>query len=177
MEIPYGDEGEICISGPTVMKEYLEDPEETGTRRSSVTRTGGFRLHTGDLGTMDEEGFVYYKQRLKRTIMSSGYSIYPSQLENIIDANKYVLMCTVIGVPDPYKVQKVKAFIVLKRGVKPTPEVQKDIEEHCAKNIAKYAMPYEFEYRDKLPQTLVGKVAYTALEKEELGTSLNKLES
>lgn len=175
MEIPYGDEGEICISGPTVMKEYLEDPEET---ESTLQRheDGRIWLHTGDLGTMDEEGFVYYKQRLKRMIISSGYSIYPSQLENIIDANKYVLMCTVIGVPDPYKVQKVKAFIVLKRGVKPTPEVQKDIEEHCAKNIAKYAMPYEFEYRDKLPQTLVGKVAYTILEKEELA-KLNKLES
>lgn len=167
MEIPYGDEGEICISGPTVMKAYLENQEETEAVLQ-IHEDKRVWLHTGDLGTMDEEGFIYYKQRLKRMIISSGYSIYPSQLENIIDANQHVLMCTVIGVPDPYKVQKVKAFVVLKRGVKPTPEVQKDIEEHCARNIARYAMPYEFEYRDKLPQTLVGKVAYTVLEKEEL---------
>lgn len=166
MEVPYGDEGEICISGPTVMMEYLENEEETESTLQHH-QDGRLWLHTGDLGTMDEKGFIYYKQRLKRMIITSGYSVYPSQLENIIDANEYVLMCTVIGVPDPYKVQKVKAFIVLKRGVKPTEQVKKSIEEHCTRNIAKYAMPYEFEYREKLPQTLVGKVAYTVLEKEE----------
>ena len=101
-------------------------------------------------------------------IISSGYSIYPSQLENIIDNHPMVLMSTCIGVPDPYKIQKVKAFIVLKPGVKETAKVKADIKKHCAKNIARYAMPYEFEYRDSLPQTLVGKVAYTVLEKEEL---------
>lgn len=172
MEIPYGDEGEICISGPTVMKEYLEDPEETESTLQ-YHEDGQLWMHTGDLGTMDEDGFIYYKQRLKRMIISSGYSVYPSQLENIIDANEHVLMCTVIGVPDPYKIQKVKAFVVLKQGTKPTEEVKRSIEEHCAKNIARYAMPYEFEYRDKLPQTLVGKVAYTVLEKEALD-KLNK---
>ena len=167
VEIPYGDEGEICISGPTVMKEYLDNPEETESVLQ-VHEDGRTWLHTGDLVTMDSEGFVYYKQRLKRMIISSGYSIYPSQLENIIDAHPDVLMCTVIGVPDPYKVQKVKAFIVLKNGVEPTDQVKDSIRKHCVKNIAKYAMPYEFEFRDSLPQTLVGKVAYTVLEKEEL---------
>lgn len=100
-------------------------------------------------------------------IISSGYSVYPSQLENIIDANENVLMSTVIGVPDPYKMQKVKAFVVLKKGVKETEGVKEEIYQHCLKNIAKYAMPYEFEYRENLPQTLVGKVAYTVLEMEE----------
>lgn len=167
VEVPYGDEGEICISGPTVMKGYLNDPEETEDTLQ-VHEDGRTWLHTGDLGTMDEDGFIYYKQRLKRMIITSGYSVYPSQLENIIDAHPGVLMCTVIGVPDPYKMQKVKAFVVLKNGVEPDDELKKSLKEHCAKNIAKYAMPYEFEFRDSLPQTLVGKVAYTVLEKEEL---------
>ncbi len=167
VEVPYGDEGEICISGPTVMKGYLNDPEETEDTLQ-VHEDGRTWLHTGDLGTMDKDGFIYYKQRLKRMIITSGYSVYPSQLENIIDAHPGVLMCTVIGVPDPYKMQKVKAFIVLKNGVEPDDELKKSLKEHCAKNIAKYAMPYEFEFRDSLPQTLVGKVAYTVLEKEEL---------
>lgn len=167
VEVPYGDEGEICISGPSVMKEYLDNPEETEAVLQ-VHEDGRTWLHTGDLGTMDEDGFIYYKQRLKRMIISSGYSIYPSQLENIIDAHPDVLMCTVIGVPDPYKVQKVKAFIVLKNGVAAGDDVRESIRSHCVKNISRYAMPYEFEFRDSLPQTLVGKVAYTVLEKEEL---------
>ena len=101
-------------------------------------------------------------------IISSGYSIYPSQIENVLDAHPAVSMSTVIGVPDPYKIQKVKAFLVLKPGVEETDEIRDSIYEHCVKNIAKYAMPYEFEYRETLPQTLVGKVAYTVLEQEEL---------
>jgi long-chain acyl-CoA synthetase len=101
-------------------------------------------------------------------IVSSGYSIYPSQIENVLDAHPAVSMSTVIGVPDPYKIEKVKAFLVLKPGMEPTDDVKESIYEHCKENIAKYAMPYEFEYRDSLPQTLVGKVAYTVLEQEEL---------
>lgn len=165
-EVPYGTEGEICISGPTVMLEYLDNPEENADTLR-VHDDGRVWLHTGDLGSMDSDGFIYYRQRLKRMIISSGYNIYPSQLENVIDSCEYVHMSTVIGVPDPYKVQKVKAFIVLKPGVEPTEEVKKKIFDHCARNIAKYAMPYEIEYRDSLPTTLVGKIAYTVLEKEE----------
>ncbi len=162
----YKEEGEICISGPSVMIEYLDNPAETADCLQ-IHEDGLKWLHTGDLGTMDPEGFVYFRQRLKRMIISSGYSIYPSQLENIIDAHECVLMSTVIGVPDPYKVQKVKAFIVLKPGCEPTDEIKSEIYDHCVKNIAKYAMPYEIEYRKSLPQTLVGKVAYKVLEQEE----------
>ncbi len=166
-ELPYGADGEICISGPSVMKGYMDNPEETA-ETLRVHSDGRTWVHTGDLGMMDSDGFLYYKQRIKRMIISSGYSIYPSQLENIIDNHPMVLMSTCIGVPDPYKIQKVKAFIVLRPGVKETAKVKADIKKHCEKNIARYAMPYEFEYRDSLPQTLVGKVAYTVLEKEEL---------
>lgn len=165
-DVAYGTEGEICICGPTLMLGYVGNPKETA-HTLQLHPDGHTWLHTGDLGYMDEDGFVYYRQRLKRMIISSGYSIYPSQLENIIDAHESVLMSTVIGVDDPYKIQKVKAFIVLKPSVSPTDQVKESIREHCSKNIAKYAMPYEFEYRESLPKTLVGKVAYTILEVEE----------
>jgi len=165
-EVPYGEEGEICIHGPTVMKGYLNHPEETAMALRKHP-DGAVWYHTGDLGVQDADGFIYFKQRLKRMIVSSGYNIYPSQLENVIDGHPAVSMSTVIGVPDPYKMQKVKAFIVLREGQEPTEEVKNSILEHCRKNIAKYAMPYEFEYRKELPKTLVGKVAFTVLEKEE----------
>ena len=162
----YGDIGEICISEPTVMLGYLNNPKETAQTLQQHD-DGRIWLHTGDLGSMDEDGFVYFKQRMKRVIISSGYNIYPSQIENVIDAFDDVLMSTVIGVHDDYKMQKVKAFVVLKPGIEPTEEIKKALLEHCKKYIAKYAIPYEFEFRSELPKTLVGKVAYTVLEKEE----------
>ena len=165
-ELPYGVEGEICLTGPTLMAGYVGNPKETAHALQEHS-DGCVWLHTGDLGMMDEEGFIYYRQRLKRVIISSGYTIFPSQLENVIDAHPSVLMSTVIGVDDPYKMQKVKAFVVLQPKVPLTDALKQDIRAHCEKNIAKYAMPYEFEYRESLPKTLVGKVAYTILEAEE----------
>ena len=164
-EMPYGKDGEICLCGPSVMIEYLNYPEETA---GTLVRheDGHTWLHTGDLGFMDEDGFIYFKQRIKRMIVTSGYNVYPSQIENILDAHRAVQMSCVIGVDDPYKIQKVKAYVVLKNGVKPTEEIREELFEHCRRNIAKYAMPYEIEFRDALPKTLVGKVAYTVLEKE-----------
>jgi len=164
--VPDGEVGEICITGPTLMKGYMDNPEETA-QALRTHEDGLVWLHTGDLGVMDGDGFVYFRQRLKRMIISSGYSIYPSQIENVINAHEKVLTSCVIGVPDPYKIQKVKAFVVLRDGEKPTHEIKASILDHCRKNIAKYALPYEIEYRDSLPKTLVGKVAYTVLEKEE----------
>ncbi len=165
-EVPYGEEGEILLAGPTVMKEYIKHPEETAeTLRKH--KDGLTWVYTGDLGVMDDEGFVFFKGRSKRMIITSGYNVYPAQLENIIDACDIVSMSCVIGVPDPYRMQKVKAFIVLKNGV-PANEQSKDlIKAYCQKHIAKYAMPREFEFRTELPKTLVGKVAYRKLEEEE----------
>ena len=116
---------------------------------------------------MDEDGFIYFKGRAKRMIITSGYNVYPAQLENILDANEYVHMSCVIGVPDPYKMQRVKAFVMLKPGVPATEETRESILAYCRKHIAKYAMPKEIEFRDELPKTLVGKVAYRVLEEEE----------
>ncbi len=166
-ELPYGTEGEILLSGPTVMKEYMHHPKETAQtlRRHGDGRTW---VHTGDLGIMDEEGFVYFKGRAKRMIVSSGYNIYPAQLENIIDAHPMVQMSCVIGVPDPYRMQKVKAFVKLVPEAKPTEETKKILLDYCCQHIAKYAMPYDITFKDDMPKTLVGKVAYRVLEEEEL---------
>ena len=166
-ELPYGDEGEILLAGPTVMKEYWNNPEETNnTLRKS--KDGLTWVYTGDLGTMDNEGFIYFKGRAKRMIISSGYNIYPSQIENILDAHDYVQMSCVIGVPDSYKMQKVKAFVTLKPDITKDDNTKKELMDYCRKNIAKYAMPYDIEFKDDMPKTLVGKVAYRILEEEEL---------
>ena len=166
-ELPYGQEGEILLAGPTVMKEYMKHPEETDRtlRRHSDGLTW---VYTGDLGTMDEEGFIYFKGRAKRMIVSSGYNVYPGQIENILDAHEKVQMSCVIGVPDPYKMQKVKAFVKLAAGVPADEATKQELMDYCRKHIAKYAMPYDIEFKEDMPKTLVGKVAYRVLEEEEL---------
>ena len=158
-------EGEICISGPTVMLGYMDNPEET---EQTLRRHGDGRiwLHTGDLGHMDQDGFVYFRQRIKRMIITSGYNVYPSQLENIIDGHDKVLLSCVIGVKDPYRVQRVKAYIVPMPGIEPTEALKEELMAYCSEHIAKYAMPREIEFRTELPKTLVGKVAYRVLEEE-----------
>ncbi len=166
-ELPYGETGEICLAGPTVMLGYLDQPEETAN--TLRTHADGMTwVHTGDLGSMDDRGFVYFKQRLKRMIITNGYNVYPSQLENAFDAHEKVHMSCIIGVPDPIKKQKVKAFIMLKPGIKPSDDVKSELMEYAKKNISKYALPYDIEFREDLPKTLVGKVAYRKLEEEEL---------
>ena len=164
-ELPANTEGEICISGPTVMLGYMDNPMETA---SPLRNHGDGRiwLHTGDLGHMDQDGFIYFRQRLKRMIITSGYNVYPSQLENIIDGHEKVLLSCVIGIKDAYRGQKVKAYVVPMPGVEPTEALKQEILEYCARRIAKYAMPREVEFRTELPKTLVGKVAYRVLEEE-----------
>ena len=165
-ELPYGEEGEILIAGPTVMMEYINHPQETAQtlRRHADGLTW---IYTGDLGVMDSEGFVYFRGRAKRMIITSGYNVYPGQIENILDANELIHMSCVIGVPDSYKMQKVKAFVMLKPGVPENDDTKELILAYCRKHIAKYAMPYDIEFRKELPKTLVGKVAYRVLEEEE----------
>ena len=166
-ELPYGEEGEILLAGPTVMKEYMKHPDETAqTLRHHAD--GLTWVYTGDLGSMDEQGFIYFKGRAKRMIISSGYNVYPGQIENILDAHEFVQMSCVIGVPDAYKMQKVKAFVKLSPDVAPNDKTKQALMDYCRKNIAKYAMPYDIEFRDDMPKTLVGKVAYRVLEEEEL---------
>ncbi len=166
-ELPYGQEGEILLAGPTVMKEYMNHPQETAM--TLQTHSDGLTwVYTGDLGIMDEQGFVFFKGRAKRMIITSGYNVYPAQVENILDAHEKVQMSCVIGIPDALKMQKVKAFVKLTPGVEPTENVKQEIMEHCRKHVAKYAMPYDIEFREEMPKTLVGKVAYRVLEELEL---------
>ena len=165
-ELPTGGEGEICIAGPLVMMGYLGDDAETA-QAIRLHDDGKVWLHTGDIGYIGEDGLVYFAQRLKRIIISSGYNIYPTHLESIINSHEAVLTSTVIGIDHHYKGQVPKAFIVLKPGYRPGKRLEREIRELLERNIPIYALPAAYEFRDKLPQTKVGKVAFRELEKEE----------
>ncbi len=165
-EVPRGEEGEIILTGPTLMSGYLNNPLETrlALRRLADGRTW---LYTGDLGYMDEDGYVYYSQRIKRMIITNGYNVYPGRVENAIDSCPEVSYSCVIGVKDPRRMQRVKAFIVLKDGVVGDEACKERIMKNLRLQVARYALPREIEFRKELPRTLVGKVAYRLLEEEE----------
>jgi len=165
-EVPYGTEGEICLRGPSVMTGYIGHEDENA-KALRVHKDGNTWLHTGDMGYMDADGFIYFRQRIKRMIITSGYNVYPSQLENVIDAHPSVQMSCVIGVKDPYKMQKIKAFVVPKAKVVADNALKEELFAYCKERIAKYALPYDIEFRKELPKTGVGKIAYTVLEDEE----------
>ena len=164
IEKSYNDVGEICVTGPTIFMGYINEDKET--KNTLVKHTDGkIWLHTGDLGYIDKNGFVYYTSRLKRMIISNGYNIYPIELEEIIKKCKYVEDCTVVAVPHKIKSQTPKAVIVLKKDVEDTLAVRSEIRKYCMDNIARYAIPTEFEYRKDIPKTAIGKVAYRDLQK------------
>lgn len=159
------EEGEIILKGPTVMTGYLKNEEET--RQTLRTLSDGCTwLYTGDLGFMDEDGYIYFRQRIKRLIITNGYNVYPSQIENFIDGMDKVAYSCVIGVKDRRRMHRVRAYIVLKDGVKPSDELKDQIIEKLKEHVALYALPREVIFRDELPKTLVGKVAYRKLEEE-----------
>jgi long-chain acyl-CoA synthetase len=164
-EMPRGEEGEIILTGPTVMLGYLNNPSET-EQALRVLPDGRTWLYTGDLGFMDEDGYVYYRQRMKRLIITNGYNVYPGQIENSIDGCPEVAYSCVIGVKDPRRIQRVRAYIVLKDGVTPDDACKQRIMEQLRHHIARYALPREIIFRRELPKTLVGKVAYRLLEEE-----------
>lgn len=164
-DMPCRKEGEIILTGPTVMLKYLNNPEETAAVLKTLS-DGRTWLYTGDLGYMDEDGYVYYSQRMKRMIITNGYNVYPSQIENAIDGCPEVACSCVIGIKDPRRIQRVKAYIVLKEGVTPDDACKKRIMDQLRLHVAGYALPREIEFRKELPKTLVGKVAYRMLEEE-----------
>ena len=164
-ECPIGQTGEICISGPTVMQGYLDNDKETNEILEKDSK-GKIWLHTGDLGYLNNDGILFFAQRLKRMLIVSGYNVYPSHIEDVILKHPYVLNCGVIGIPHPYKVQVPKAYIVLKPEYKDTAKVRNEIKEYCEKNLAKYMLPKEYEFRESLPKTMIGKVNYRELEEE-----------
>ncbi len=164
--LKYGEVGEICIHSMAFMLGYLNNESETNDALQ-IHKDGHIWLHTGDLGCMDEDGFVFYKGRQKRMIVSSGYNVYPSHIEEVIESHPAVLQCTVVGVPHPYKQEVAKAFIVLKEGHHGM-FIKSEIKDYCKKNLAHYMVPYQFVYRKKLPTTKLGKVDFMKL-KSDIG--------
>jgi len=164
-ERPRGEEGEIILRGPTVMLGYHNRPE-ANAETMKKDREGRTWVFTGDAGVMDEDGYVYFKQRLKRMIVTNGYNVYPGQIENVLLEHPDVDSCCIIGVPDPKRIQRVRAYVVLKPGVEQSEEEKQKLIEHCKLYVAAYAKPREIIFRDDLPKTLVGKVAYHVLEEE-----------
>lgn len=165
--LPFGEEGEICVYGPTVMMGYLNNKEETD--KVLILHDDGKKwLHTGDLGYITPSGLIYFTQRLKRMIISSGFNVYPGMIEEVIEKHPDVKKCCVVGIPHPYKMQVPKAFIMLNDGVKPSNKIKKEVKELCKKNLAVYSVPKDYEFRDSLPKTLLNKIDFKKLEALEL---------
>ena len=166
-EVPYGEDGEICISGPVVMLGYYNNERETNNALH-LHKDGNIWLHSGDIGCMSEDGFVMYKQRIKRMIVTSGYNVYPSQIEEILESHPAVMDATVIGIPHPYKVEVGKAYIALNKGYAVSDKLKNELMDLCKKNLAYYAIPREWEFRKSLPKTIVGKVDFRKLQMENM---------
>ena len=165
-EVPFGTEGEICVTGPTLMQGYLNDAEATA---STLRRhdDGRVWLHTADVGVMDADGYLYFKGRKKRIIKVSGVSVYPAQVEQVLEAHPGVRRACVIGTADDYQMSAVKAFVVPADSAVGDDRLRSELLAHCRKHLLRWAVPRSIEFRDELPTTLVGKIAYTQLEQEE----------
>ena len=166
IEASIGKEGELCIHGPAVMLGYLNKPEET--EKTLKKHDDGLKwLHTGDLATMDKDGFFYFKLRLKRMIKSSGFNVYPAQVEDVLYKHPDVLETCVIGVPDEQQVQIVKAFVILKDPKKESLTLVENLIKFCQEHLLKWSCPREIEFCKELPKTLVGKINFKKLEEQE----------
>ena len=165
-EVEVGEEGEICISGPTIMEGYLNNEEENKTTLQ-LHDDGKIWLHTGDLGKVDENGIIHYIQRLKRMIISSGFNVYPAQIEKVLKTDSRIDNCVVVGQPHPYKVEVPVAYIVLKKDVKKDSKLKKELKALCVKNLARHSIPSKFEFKDELPKTLIGKIDFKSLQKKK----------
>ena len=161
-ETPLEEDGELIISGPNIMLEYLDELEET--KNTLFQMDGKTWLHTGDIACVDKRGLFHYKSRLKRMIITSGYNVYPSHVEEILTNHEAILKCAVIGIKNESKGETVKAFIVLREGYNNL-LTKSSIQKYMKENLAKFEIPREIRYIDDLPTTLVGKIAYKELEK------------
>jgi long-chain acyl-CoA synthetase len=166
-EAPPGEEGEICVAGPAVMLGYLDDAVATAEtlRKHSDGRTW---LHTGDLGRMDADGFFYFTVRLKRMIKSSGFNVYPAQVEAVLYQHPLVAEACVVGVPDTSQVERVKAYVVLRDAALAGAATELALITHCQESLIKWSCPREVEFRRELPRTRVGKIDYRALVQQHI---------
>jgi long-chain acyl-CoA synthetase len=164
-EMPHGEEGEICIAGPDVMLGYLDDPATTA-ETLKVHRDGRTWLHTGDLGKRDADGFFYFTVRAKRMIKSSGFNVYPAQVEAVLFEHSLVADACVIGVPDERQGERVIAIVVLKDAAQQTHEVERALIDFCRQRLIKWACPREVQFRSELPRTRIGKADFKTLAAE-----------
>ncbi|UCG81443.1 MAG: long-chain fatty acid--CoA ligase [Desulfobacterales bacterium] len=158
-EVPLGERGELAIKGPQVMKGYRNMPEET-----AMTLRDGW-LHTGDIATMDEEGYFYIVDRKKDMIISGGCNVYPRDIDEVFYEHPKVKEACAIGIPHPTRGEAIKAFVVLKEGETATAE---EMIEFCKGKLAVYKLPTEIEFRAELPKTNVGKILRKALRAERM---------
>jgi long-chain acyl-CoA synthetase len=158
-EVKPGDPGEILIKGPSVMKGYWNNPEET-----KIQLTDGW-LHTGDIGQTDEDGYIYIVDRKKDMIIAGGFNIYPREVDEVLYQHPKIAEAVTVGVPDTYRGETVKAFVVLKPGEKCT---DKEISEFCRTKLAAYKVPKVVEFRETIPKSAVGKILRKILRDEEV---------
>jgi len=167
VEVKAGETGEICLSGLPMMSRYLNNEEET----NKVIRThedGRKYIHTGDLGYIDEDGVIFYVQRMKRIIISSGYNVYPQYIESVLRDCEYIKDACVVGIPHPYKQEIAKVFIILEDGVEESYTVKKNIMDYAQRNLSHYMIPREYIYKKEFPKTKLLKTDYNALRDELL---------
>lgn len=164
-EVKRGEPGEILIKGPTVMRGYWNNPEETANQL-----TDGW-LHTGDIGQMDEDGYIYIVDRKKDMIIAGGFNIYPREVDEVLYQHPKVAEGVTVGIPDAYRGETVKVFIVLKPSEKAT---DKDIIDFCKQKLAAYKVPKIVEFRNSIPKSAVGKILRKTLRDEEIAKSKSK---
>lgn len=165
-KLSFGEEGELCVSGPTLMIGYRDNDEETALALRTH-EDGKVWLHTGDMAVIDSDGFVHYKMRIKRMIISSGYNVYPTQIEKVIEELPEVDKCAVVAMPHPYKKEVPKAYIILAKGVEGNTFTLDNIRQHCKKNLSHHSVPYKYQFVKELPKTPYGKVDIMKLQSEE----------
>jgi long-chain acyl-CoA synthetase len=165
--LPPGEEGEICVAGPAVMLGYLDDPQATSQalRRHADGRTW---LHTGDLGKRDGDGFFYFTVRAKQLIKSSGFNVYPAQVEGVLYQHPLVAHACVIGVPDEVQIERVKGIVVLKDPSQESAATAQALIDFCGERLIKWSCPREIEFRRELPKTRIGKIDYKILVAEHI---------
>ncbi len=165
--LPFGQNGEICVHSPTTMLGYLDDPQATD-EALHVHADGRTWVHTGDFGSMDEDGYVRFVQRLKRIIKVSGVPVFPSQVEDTVMEMPEIASACAVGVPDPHRMQTVQLHVVPNAGVSADEALRERILAHCRENLLVYAVPTSVLFRDRMPLTLVGKIDAKALERESV---------
>jgi long-chain acyl-CoA synthetase len=158
-EMPVGEPGEILVKGPQVTSGYYQMPEETAT----AIRDGW--LYTGDIGTMDAEGYFYIVDRKKDMVIAGGYNIYPREIDEVLFEHPKILEACAVGIPDPYRGETIKAFVVLKPGQTLT---QEEVIKYCGEKLAKYKVPRMVEFVGDLPKSMVGKILRKELRAMEL---------